>query len=299
MAILIDPPAWPAHGTYFSHLVSDESLAELHEFAAAAGVPERAFDEDHYDVPERRFADLVARGAEPVDGGTLVRRLIASGLRVRARERSGALAGPLLRRWTALLPEAADTGAELLDRWAEPHRRYHNRAHLLAVLEALDALGNTHAAPHGRTVELAAWFHDAVYAGRAGEDEEASASLAEDLLGRAGHDPVATREVARLVRLTAGHRPGRDDLPGALLCDADLSVLGRDSHGYRRYQRAVRAEYAHVAEPDFLRGRTAVVEHLLGLDPLFHTSAARALWLEPAMRNLAAEHADLRRRLEG
>ncbi|WP_415857041.1 DUF4031 domain-containing protein, partial [Sinomonas sp. G460-2] len=54
MAILIDTPMWPAHGTVFAHLVSDTSLAELHAFAAAADVPERAFDEDHYDVPERR-----------------------------------------------------------------------------------------------------------------------------------------------------------------------------------------------------------------------------------------------------
>ena len=84
MAIYLDPPLWPAHGTHFSHLVSDSSLAELHAFAAAAGIPERAFDGDHYDVPERRFEDLVAAGAIPVEARVLVRKLIASGLRVPA-----------------------------------------------------------------------------------------------------------------------------------------------------------------------------------------------------------------------
>lgn len=83
MAILIDPPVWPAHGTVFSHLVSDSSYEELHEFAGRAGIAERAFDLDHYDVPERMYSDLVALGAQPVRAQVLVRRLIASGLRRR------------------------------------------------------------------------------------------------------------------------------------------------------------------------------------------------------------------------
>lgn len=87
MTVLIDPPAWPAHGMLWSHLVSDSSLDELHAFAAAADVPARAFDLDHYDVPDRRYDELVAAGAVPVDGKELVTRLIASGLRVRARDR--------------------------------------------------------------------------------------------------------------------------------------------------------------------------------------------------------------------
>ncbi|WP_295120824.1 DUF4031 domain-containing protein [uncultured Leifsonia sp.] len=87
MTVLIDPPAWPAHGMLWSHLVSDTSLQELHAFAVAADVPSRAFDLDHYDVPDRRYDELVAAGAVPVDGKELVTRLIASGLRVRARDR--------------------------------------------------------------------------------------------------------------------------------------------------------------------------------------------------------------------
>ncbi|MBO9705640.1 MAG: DUF4031 domain-containing protein, partial [Arthrobacter sp.] len=59
MTVLIDPPFWPAHGTVFSHLVSDASLEELHAFAAAADIPERAFDGDHYDVAARHFERLV------------------------------------------------------------------------------------------------------------------------------------------------------------------------------------------------------------------------------------------------
>lgn len=87
VAILIDDPRWPAHGRLWSHLVSDASLDELHGFAAANGIPRRGFDLDHYDVPAESFDRLVAAGAQHVDGHTLVRRLIASGLRVTARER--------------------------------------------------------------------------------------------------------------------------------------------------------------------------------------------------------------------
>lgn len=85
--MLLDPPLWPRHGTLWGHLVSDTSLTELHDFAAAAGIPRRAFDLDHYDVPTERYEELVAQGATLVDSRQLVRRLRASGLRVPARDR--------------------------------------------------------------------------------------------------------------------------------------------------------------------------------------------------------------------
>jgi hypothetical protein len=81
--ILIDPPVWPGWDRVWSHLVSDESLEELHAFARAAGIPARAFDRDHYDVPSDKYDELIAAGATPVASRDLVRRLIASGLRHR------------------------------------------------------------------------------------------------------------------------------------------------------------------------------------------------------------------------
>jgi hypothetical protein len=87
VAILIDDPAWPAHGRLWAHLVSDSDLDELHAFARAHEIPRRAFDLDHYDVPDDAHARLVAGGAEHISGKELVRRLRASGLRITARER--------------------------------------------------------------------------------------------------------------------------------------------------------------------------------------------------------------------
>ncbi|WP_382306246.1 DUF4031 domain-containing protein [Herbiconiux sp. UC225_62] len=87
MTVLIDRPMWPAHGTIWGHLVSDESLDELHAFAARAGLPPRSFDLDHYDVPADRYEELVAAGAEAVSYRDLVVRLRDSGLRVRGKDR--------------------------------------------------------------------------------------------------------------------------------------------------------------------------------------------------------------------
>lgn len=87
MTILVDPPLWPNHDRVWGHLVSDSSLEELHAFAAEAGIPERAFDCDHYDVPAERYDALVAQGAQLVDSRELVRRLRASGLRVTGAQR--------------------------------------------------------------------------------------------------------------------------------------------------------------------------------------------------------------------
>lgn len=287
MAVYLDPPLWPAHGTHFSHLISDSSLDELHTFARAAGIPERAFDGDHYDVAEARYDALVAAGAVPVEGRILVRKLIESGLRIPARRRNGSLKLPLLTRWNEALPGHDALFLDLLDRWGEDHRKYHGRTHLLAVLEALDRL-TTPARPP-RTVLLAAWFHDAVYLGIAGEDEEESARLAEERLERAGLPADEVDEVARLVRMTADHRPDPDDEPAALLSDADLSVLAGDPGAYARYLAAVREDFAHIGDADFAAGRAAVVRQLLELDPLFHTARGRELWQDTARRNLQGE----------
>jgi hypothetical protein len=87
VTVYIDPPMWPGHGRLWSHLVSDTSYAELHEFAARLGIPRRAFERDHYDVAAERYAAAIAAGALPVGSREIVARLHASGLRRRKRSR--------------------------------------------------------------------------------------------------------------------------------------------------------------------------------------------------------------------
>lgn len=83
MTVYIDPPTWPGHGRMWSHLVSDVSYAELHTFADELGVPRRAFERDHYDIPSHRYADVVAAGAVEVSSREVVRLLYGAGLRRR------------------------------------------------------------------------------------------------------------------------------------------------------------------------------------------------------------------------
>ncbi|ALV47754.1 hypothetical protein MB46_17210 [Arthrobacter alpinus] len=282
--IFIDPPFWPAHGTVFSHLISDASVAELHAFAAANEVTERAFDLDHYDVPERLYAGLVAAGAVPVSGKELARTLVASGLRIKAKYRVKSVASVLEKRWNSLMPEEPGLGVSLLGRWNEPHRNYHSATHLLAVLEALDLLTGR-SAP--RPVALAAWFHDAVYNGTPSDEEDSAVLAHMSLNGLIAADEVA--EVVRLVQLTATHSPSSEDTAGHLLCDADLAILGAAPAEYSRYLAGVRRDYAHVPDGDFTKGRAGVVRQLLALKPMFHTQRGRDLWASQAQQNLSEE----------
>ncbi|MFJ5995738.1 DUF4031 domain-containing protein [Streptomyces sp. NPDC092370] len=83
MTIYIDPPTWPGHGRMWSHLISDVSYDELHTFAARLGVPRRAFERDHYDIPAQRYADAVEAGAVEAGSREVVRLLHGAGLRRR------------------------------------------------------------------------------------------------------------------------------------------------------------------------------------------------------------------------
>jgi hypothetical protein len=87
VTLYIDPPVWPGHGRVWSHLVSDVSYDELHAFAGELGVPRRAFERDHYDIPSHRYGDVVAAGAVEVSSREVVRLLHGAGLRRRKAAR--------------------------------------------------------------------------------------------------------------------------------------------------------------------------------------------------------------------
>ncbi|MER5949606.1 hypothetical protein ABT127_26495 [Streptomyces sp. NPDC001904] len=175
----------------------------------------------------------------------------------------------------------------LLTRWAEPHRRYHTRTHLTAVLDHIDVLERHAANPD--TVRLAAWFHDAVYRPDRSENEERSAALAERALTEAGLPRSQVTDVARLVRLTVTHDPADGDPDGETLCDADLAILAADPAAYAAYTRAVREEYAFVPDEAFREGRAAILRQLLDLPALFRTPYGKRHWESPARDNLTTE----------
>ncbi len=87
MTVYIDPPTWPGHGQLWSHLISDRSYQELHDFAARIGIPRRGFERDHYDVIAERYGAAVTEGAQPVSSREIVLLLTAAGLRRRRQSR--------------------------------------------------------------------------------------------------------------------------------------------------------------------------------------------------------------------
>ncbi|MFD9353762.1 hypothetical protein [Streptomyces sp. NPDC060031] len=212
----------------------------------------------------------------------------------------------LRARWNATVSAAGATADRdpapyadrLLAAWAEPQRRYHTTAHLADVLARIDVLAEHAPEPSALdrpAVELAAWFHDAVYRPDRSENEERSAALAERALPELGIDAARTAEVARLVRLTVTHDPAPGDTAGEALCDADLAVLAGAPDAYTAYAAAVRAEYGFVPDEAFRTGRAAVLRQLLDLPRLFRTPYGAAHWEAAARGNLAAELAELTR----
>jgi predicted metal-dependent HD superfamily phosphohydrolase len=197
-----------------------------------------------------------------------------------------ALRTHLLAEWERALPNQQPMGEELIRRYSEPHRAYHNITHLASVLRHVEELADDHDL---FLVRLGAWFHDAVYAVPPLQvtNEEASARLAFRELSRAGLEQEDLNQVARLVRITATHTPGARDPEGELLCDADLAILAAPPEEYAAYTRAIRAEYAKVSEVDFLRGRLSILSELVDTD-IFRTGKARHL-VDQARANVEAE----------
>lgn len=203
-------------------------------------------------------------------------------------------------RWGAALDAAgAHRGdrfgvfADLVARHDEPDRHHHDFDHASDVVDAvlgLHSQGDDWASP-----VLAAWFHDVVYDPTAsrGTNEGASAVVAHDALSSLGVTLTSLGAIVRLISLTASHDPSPNDRSGAVLCDADLSVLGGDDDRYDRYVVAVRAEYAHVPDDAWSEGRRRVLRSFLDRSRIFHTDAGRERWEAAARTNISRELSSL------
>lgn len=174
----------------------------------------------------------------------------------------------------------------LLAAWQSQGRHYHTRQHLVECLQLLDRHRDAAAAP--AEVEMALWFHDAIYDPQAADNEAKSAHWAAAALHDAGVAPdVVARIVAHVLATRHDARPEGPDQ--ALLVDIDLAILGAPPARYAEYRRQVRAEYAWVPEALFRERRAAVLARFLAREPLYLTPALRAEHEARARANLAAE----------
>ena len=173
--------------------------------------------------------------------------------------------------------------AELEARYCEPHRAYHNLAHVLDCLEEFESAKNLAHDP--LAVEMAIWYHDAVYDPRAKDNEEQSAKLAAKAGDESGLPNLLKQRVNNLILATKKHDASLDQ-DAAVMVDVDLSILGREARRFDEYENQIRQEYGWVSDAAFVAGRTAVLESFLSRQTIYSTEFFRNRYERQARRNL-------------
>ncbi|MCE9564336.1 MAG: hypothetical protein K8U57_20050 [Planctomycetes bacterium] len=199
----------------------------------------------------------------------------------------------LLERFGVTPAEAYPPFDELVAAYTAPDRHYHNLEHLAEMFRVAGRLAAHTEDP--AAVQLAIWFHDAVYDPRAKDSEARSADLASKLLGNVGVPTATIEKVARLVRATAHLLPTEPIADGdtAVLLDADLAILGASEERYRRYAADIRREYAFVPDADYRAGRAGVLKKFLARPRIFLHQVLVDEGEERARANLSAELLEL------
>lgn len=189
------------------------------------------------------------------------------------------------RAWsgTGAAGDGASVHAALVQRYAQPHRAYHTLQHLGECLAAFEPAHPL--AAHAAEVEVALWFHDAVYEVLRHDNEEASAKWAQRALAAAGARPAAAERVAHLVLSTRHLAPPRGD-DESLLVDIDLAILGAGEARFAEYERQIRVEYGHVPEALFTQRRRALLQSFLARPRIYSTAHFHALLEQRARSNL-------------
>ena len=171
--------------------------------------------------------------------------------------------------------------------YEESSRAYHGLCHIRALLKRLSEQRALAKAP--LSIELAIWFHDAVYDTTRHDNEEQSAQLAERYLPEWGCAPDLVASVASKVRATQRHEWLDGDSDTALFLDLDLSVLAARADVYDSYAEQVAKEYAWVPEVLYQQGRAQVLAGFLQRDHIYFTPSLRLLWEPAARANLQRE----------
>ena len=186
--------------------------------------------------------------------------------------------------WMALgRPTPADLFAELRVRYAEPHRRYHTLEH---IRECLQRAAETRALQtQPAEIDLAIWFHDAIYEPRRADNEERSADWAASALRSAGVAPASIERVCDWILLTK-HDSAPADSDARIFVDTDLSILGAPPARFAAYESAIREEYAWVPEDTFRSRRAELLRGFLARDAIFTTGWFRERFEAQARENL-------------
>jgi predicted metal-dependent HD superfamily phosphohydrolase len=194
----------------------------------------------------------------------------------------------LLQTWGRSPRDIYPQFDRLVQLYSEPHRHYHTLEHIAEMLKIVGRLSSQCENP--LAVQLAVWWHDAVYDPTKNDNESLSADLAGEMLPALGVDAMTVNNVQRLILATAHFTAERNgDADTDVLLDADLAILGAAEARYDRYAAAIRQEYANVPQADYRIGRAKVLQHFLAMPRIYRTAVMFAEGEKPARVNLERE----------
>ena len=173
---------------------------------------------------------------------------------------------------------------QLVAAYSERHRHYHTLQHLRECLAHAEAVRTLARRP--AELDLALWFHDAVYDPQRKDNEERSAQWAHASVLAAGCAQDIGDRVAALVLATRDHVSRNEDADTQLMLDIDLAILGASYARFDEYERQVRTEYAHVDDAAFRGGRTKFVQSMLARPAIYATDVYRGTLEKRARENL-------------
>lgn len=171
----------------------------------------------------------------------------------------------------------------LIASYSEQHRSYHTLQHLTECLTAFDIVGELPI--HAVEVEIALWFHDAIYDLKASDNEEMSAKWASTTLNEAQVQPDIVDRVHALI-MTTKHSAIPVAIDEQVLVDIDLAILGAAAPRFAEYEQQIRSEYAFVPGWLFNSKRKKILQSFLDRPRIYSTPHFRALLEDSARANL-------------
>jgi predicted metal-dependent HD superfamily phosphohydrolase len=177
----------------------------------------------------------------------------------------------LRERWNSKVGMAEQVFGVLMDKYHEIGRHYHTPDHILFCLEHSDKVPCEIECDR-QAIELALWFHDAIYDTRRCDNEERSAEYAALVLWRHGFSSSFVDKVADLILITKTHT-GENTIEGAVTIDCDLAIHRASQELYDKYEEDIRKEYSWVSDSIYKTERRRVLERFLN-DPC-QTSAGK------------------------
>jgi predicted metal-dependent HD superfamily phosphohydrolase len=168
----------------------------------------------------------------------------------------------------------------LIAAYSEPQRAYHTLQHLNECLMALDQTVAHISLAEAGVIELALWFHDAVFDPRASDNEERSAELARSAL--ASTRTELAEVIARLILDTKRHEAS--SRASEWLLDIDLAILGQPAARFDEFEAQIRQEYAWVPIGVYAAERGKIMANFLSRDRLYQTGYFHSR-LDAAARN--------------